>query len=137
PAKPSPQTSAKAATGGTTAEGAKAEATAGLATYDDFTKLDLRVGIVVAAARVTGKDKLLQLAVDVGEPEPRPIVAGLALSFRAEDLLGKRVIVIANLEPRKFGKDLVSHGILLATGPSESLTLVSVSDAAPAGAKVK
>jgi methionyl-tRNA synthetase len=105
--------------------------------YDDFAKVDLRVGVVVTAERVSGKDKLLSLRVDVGEPEPRSIVAGLALSFRPEDLVGTRVVVVANLEPRKFGKDLVSHGMLLAAGPSEGLKLMTVEGEVPAGTKVK
>jgi methionyl-tRNA synthetase len=105
--------------------------------YDDFAKLDLRVGVVISAERVAGKDKLLSLRVDIGEKEPRPIIAGLALSFRPEQLVGARVVVIANLEPRQFGKNLVSHGMLLATGASEALTLVTVGPAAAAGAKIK
>jgi methionyl-tRNA synthetase len=105
--------------------------------YEDFAKIDLRVGVVVAAERVAGKDKLLSLAVDVGEPEPRPIVAGLALTFRPEDLIGMRVLVVANLAPRKFGKDLVSHGMLLAAGPSEGLRLATVDPSVPAGTKIK
>jgi methionyl-tRNA synthetase len=112
-------------------------AASALASYDDFAKLDLRVGAVVRAERVAGKDKLLSLAVDIGEPEPRPIIAGLAQSFRPEELVGTRVVVIANLEPRKFGKGLVSRGMLLATGPSESLKLVTVGDGALPGAKIK
>jgi methionyl-tRNA synthetase len=107
------------------------------ASYEDFAKLDLRVGTVVEAERVPGKDKLLALRVDVGEGAPRSIVAGLAQSFRPEELLGTKVVVIANLEPRKFGKNLVSHGMLLATGPSDALRLVTVGEGAPAGAKVK
>jgi methionyl-tRNA synthetase len=106
-------------------------------TYDDFAKLDLRVGVVVSAERVAGKDKLLALRVDIGEAAPRPIVAGLALSFRPEELVGARVVVIANLEPRQFGKNLVSHGMLLATGASEALTLVTVGPSGRAGAKIK
>jgi methionyl-tRNA synthetase len=105
--------------------------------YDDFAKVDLRVGVVVSAERVAGKDKLLSLRVDVGEPDPRPIVAGLALSFRPEDLVGKRVVVVCNLEPRKFGKDLISHGMLLAVGASEALKLVTVDGDVAAGTKVK
>jgi methionyl-tRNA synthetase len=106
-------------------------------TYDDFAKLDLRVGVVLRAERVAGKDKLLSLSVDLGEPEPRPLVAGLALSFKPEDLVGTRVIVVSNLEPRKFGKGLVSHGMLLAAGPSEALAMVTVGSGAPPGTKVK
>jgi methionyl-tRNA synthetase len=109
---------------------------AGIA-YDQFAKLDLRVGVVLKAERVAGKDKLLSLSVDLGEPEPRPIIAGLALSFRPEDLVGARVIVVANLEPRKFGKDLVSRGMLLAAGPSEALKLATVDAAVAPGTKIK
>jgi methionyl-tRNA synthetase len=92
---------------------------------------------VRSAERVPRKDKLLDLRVDVGEAEPRRIVAGLALSFKPEDLVGRRVIVVANLAPRDFGKGLVSHGMLLATGPSEALSLVSVDEKAAPGSRVK
>jgi len=109
----------------------------GAVAYDDFAKIDLRVGVVVSAERVANKDKLLSLRVDVGEPEPRPIIAGLALSFRPEDLVGRRVVVVCNREPRKFGKDLVSHGMLLAAGPSEGLKLMTVDADTPAGVKIK
>ena len=70
------------------------------------------------------KDKLLDLRVDTGDADgPRRIVAGLALSFAPEDLVGKRVIVVCNLEARAFSKDLVSHGMILASGPSDALAL--------------
>ena len=129
---------AKSPTGETAAAPAvgKPPAPATLA-YEEFAKLDLRVGVVLEAKRVAGKDKLLSLAVDLGEPEPRPIIAGLALSFRPEELIGTRVVVVANLEPRKFGKDLVSRGMLLAAGPSEGLRLATVDASVPAGTKVK
>jgi methionyl-tRNA synthetase len=110
-----------------------------LVSYDEFTRIDLRVGVVRTCERVKGKDKLLRLTVDLGEPEPRQIVAGLALTFKPEDLLGRRVVVVANLAPRDFGKGLVSNGMLLATGPSEALVLATVPDqegAAP-GARLK
>jgi methionyl-tRNA synthetase len=120
-------------------EGAKAEAPAALPAidYEKFSEVDLRVGLVRSAERVPRKDKLLDLRVDVGEAEPRRIVAGLALSFKPEDLVGRRVIVVANLAPRDFGKGLVSHGMLLATGPSEALSLVSVDEKAAPGSRVK
>ncbi len=105
-------------------------------TYDQFASVDLRVGVVRTCERVPKKDKLLRLTVDIGEPEPRAIVAGLALSFQPEDLVGRRVVVVANLAPRDFGKGLVSHGMLLATGPSEKLALATVPDVEP-GAKLK
>jgi methionyl-tRNA synthetase len=99
--------------------------------------MDLRVGIVRSCERVPKKDKLLKLAVDLGEPEPRTIVAGLALSFRPEELVSRKVIVVSNLAPREFGRGLVSHGMLLATGPSERLILATVDGDAEAGAKLK
>ena len=79
--------------------------------YDAFARVDLRVGRVLTAARVPRKDKLLDLTVDTGDERgPRRIVAGLALSFSPEELLGKRVLVVCNLEPRDFGNGLVSEG---------------------------
>ena len=105
--------------------------------YDQFTAVDLRVGLVTTCERVPKKDKLLKLAVDLGEPAPRTIVAGLALTFKPEDLVGRRVVVVANLAPREFGKGLVSHGMILATGPSEALVLPSVDAAAAPGARLK
>jgi methionyl-tRNA synthetase len=108
-----------------------------LTTYDEFARIDLRVGLVKTCEKVPNKDRLLKLAVDVGEDEPRTIIAGLALSFKPEQLVGKRVIVVANLAPRDFGKGLVSFGMLLATGPSESLTLATVDGDVPPGARLK
>ncbi|MGH7328788.1 MAG: methionine--tRNA ligase, partial [Polyangiaceae bacterium] len=96
-----------------------------------------RVGVVLTCEKVPKKDKLLKLSVDVGEASPRIIVAGLALSFAPEDLVGKKVVVVANLAPRDFGKGLVSHGMLLATGPSEELILATVAGDATPGSRLK
>jgi len=114
-------------------------------TYDDFTKVDLRVGLVKTCEKVPKKDKLLRLTVDLGEPEPRTIVAGLALSFTPDALVGRKVVVVANLAPREFGSaeldgkkvKLVSYGMLLATGPSEDLRLATVDGDAAPGARLK
>jgi methionyl-tRNA synthetase len=108
-----------------------------LVTYDDFAKVDLRVGVVKTCERVPKKDKLLRLMVDLGEPELRQIVAGLALSFTPEQLVGRKVVVVANLVPREFGKGLVSNGMLLASGPSEKLVLATVDADVTPGAKLK
>ena len=105
--------------------------------YDQFAAVDLRIGVVRTCERVPKKDKLLLLTVDIGEPSPRTIVAGLALSFTPEQLVGRRVVVVANLAPRDFGKGLVSHGMILASGPSEKLVLASVDGDAAPGAKLK
>jgi methionyl-tRNA synthetase len=114
-----------------------ATATSTSITYDQFTAVDLRVGVVKTCERVPKKDKLLKLSVDVGEGEARTIVAGLALSFQPEQLVGRRVVVVANLAPREFGKGLVSHGMILATGPSEKLVLATVDGDVEAGARLK
>jgi methionyl-tRNA synthetase len=135
-----PRVAAETATAMPTAPAApeaKAATPAPGISYDQFSTVDLRVGVVRSAERVPKKDKLLLLKVDVAEAEPRTIVAGLALTFAPEDLVGKRVVVVANLAPRDFGKGLVSHGMLLATGPSEKLTLATVAGDVEAGAKLK
>jgi methionyl-tRNA synthetase len=105
--------------------------------YDQFTTMDLRVGIVRTCERVPKKDKLLRLTVDLGEPDPRVIVAGLAQTFSPEALVGRRVVVVANLAPRDFGKGLVSHGMLLATGPSDALHLATIDDGVAPGSRLK
>jgi aspartyl-tRNA(Asn)/glutamyl-tRNA(Gln) amidotransferase subunit B len=106
--------------------------------FDAFARIELRVGLITSAARIAKKDKLLDLRVDVGEADgPRRIVAGLALSFAPEALVGQRVIVVCNLEPRAFTKELVSHGMLLASGPSDALALATVTGEVPPGTRVK
>jgi methionyl-tRNA synthetase len=137
-----PKREAAAAEGATTqaapatAGHAAAEGSSPIA-YEAFARVDLRVGLIKTCEKVPKKDKLLKLAVDLGEAEPRTIIAGLALSFKPEQLVGKRVIVVANLEPRDFGKGLVSHGMLLATGPSDALTLATIDGDVPPGARLK
>lgn len=98
-----------------------------------FNQADLRVGLVLSAERIPKKDKLLDLRVDLGEPEPRRIVAGLGKAFTPEQLVGQRVIVVANLEPRDFGKGMVSRGMILAAGDGDSLSLVTINDQAKPG----
>ena len=66
----------------------------GQITIDDFAKVDLRVGIVKDATPVKGADKLLHLHVDIGEPEPRSIVAGIALAYKPEELVGRKVVIV-------------------------------------------
>lgn len=139
---PAPKTTAKTATATTPSTATEGDTTIA---YDDFAKVDLRVGLVKTAEKVPKKDKLLRLSVDLGEAEPRTIVAGLALTFAPEALVGKKVIVVANLAPREFGSaefdgkkvKLVSQGMLLASGPSEALRLATIDDDAPPGSRLK
>ena len=108
----------------------------GIITFDDFTKVELRVGVVKIAEKVPKKDRLLRLEVDLGESELRQIVAGLAESFAADDLVGRRVVVVANLAPRKFSKGLVSHGMLLAAGKNPDLRLATAPDDVEPGTRL-
>jgi methionyl-tRNA synthetase len=80
--------------------------------YDDFAKLDLRVGTILSAEKVAKADKLLKLEVDLGF-EKRTIVSGIALHFKPEDIVGKQVVIVANLAPRKL-KGIESNGMILS-----------------------
>lgn len=103
----------------------------------EFQNLDLRVGQVITAEPVTGANKLLKLTVDVGE-ERRTMIAGIALSYRPDELIGKKVVVVANLEPAVI-RGVRSEGMLLAgwvQGDDKSITLVTPERDLPNGAKV-
>jgi methionyl-tRNA synthetase len=105
-------------------------------TIDDFTKVELRVAQIKVAERVPKADKLLRLEVDLGT-ETRQILAGIAESYEPESLIGRKVIVVANLAPRKL-RGLESNGMLLA-GSIEGgkAALASFLEDVPLGAKVK
>ena len=103
---------------------------------DDFARVALRVGQVLAAERVPKADKLLKLTVDVGEGSPRTIVAGIAEAYAPEQLVGRKVVVVANLKPRAL-RGIESRGMLLAAGSGgASLRLVDPGDLPP-GSPVK
>jgi methionyl-tRNA synthetase len=104
--------------------------------FDDFAKLDLRVGVVVSAERVKKKDKLLDLRIDTGDAAPRRIVSGIAAAYAPEALVGKRVVVLCNLAPRDFGKGIVSEGMLLTAESGGGLSLLAPDGDKPAGAQV-
>ncbi len=91
--------------------------------FDEFQKIDLRVGAIIAAEKVEGSDKLLKLQVDLGpEIGYRQIIAGLAQFYQPEEIIGKQIIVVVNLEPKVF-KGLESQGMLLAVGDDEPVLL--------------
>ncbi len=94
---------------------AAAAAPAGTAkiNIDDFGKVDLRVGLVLSAERVKGADKLMHMKIDIGEAEPRTIVAGIAEAYTPEQLVSRKVVIVANLEPRKL-RGIVSNGMIVA-----------------------
>ena len=92
--------------------------------YDDFAKIDLKVGTIVAAEKVEKADKLLKLQIDLGF-ETRTVVSGIALHYQPEDIIGKQVVVVANLAPRKM-RGIESNGmILMAEDKSGKLHFVS------------
>jgi methionyl-tRNA synthetase len=145
PAEPS--RASKVAKGASPAEGA-AKATAkpsaappppppGVIGYDDFARVELKVAQVQAAEKVEKADKLLKLTVDAGEPEPRTIVAGIALAYPdPQALVGRKIVVVANLAPRAL-RGITSQGMLLAAGEPPNLTVVQVGDGIAPGTRVK
>lgn len=104
---------------------------------DDFAKVDLRVGQVLSAERVKGSDKLLLLKVDIGEPAPRTLVAGIAEAYAPEQLLGRKVVVVANLQPRKL-RGIESQGMIVAASVEGGKpVLAGFHEDIPVGARLK
>jgi methionyl-tRNA synthetase len=105
-------------------------------TIDEFQKSDLRVGKIVSVERVEGSEKLLKLQVDIAEPEPRQILSGIAKAYAPEDLVGKSVVIIANLEPRMM-MGMESNGMLLAAhGEGGTPVIIQPVSDVPPGAKI-
>ena len=103
---------------------------------DDFQKIDLRVGEIVAATHVEGADKLLQLTVDIGDGN-RNVFAGIKAAYAPETLIGRYIVLVANLQPRKMRFGL-SEGMVLAAGPGgEDIFLLSPDTGAKPGMQVK
>jgi methionyl-tRNA synthetase len=104
--------------------------------YDDFAKMDIRTGTVLEAVKVPKTDKLMQLKIQTGMDE-RTVVSGIAGFFKPEDLVGKQVCLLANLEPRVI-KGITSHGmILLAEDAGGKLVLVTPTEGVTNGSEVK
>jgi methionyl-tRNA synthetase len=120
------------------AEAANTETTSGLKpeiVFDDFGKIDLRVGTIIEAKKVEKADKLLELLVDLGF-EQRTILSGIAMHFKPEDIVGKQVTIVANLAPRKM-RGIESKGmILMAEDAAGKLYFVSPSEAIAAGSSI-
>lgn len=90
-------------------------------TFDDFLKIDLRVAEIKSCEDLPGADKLYKLTIDIGEE--RTIVAGIKQHYTKEELIGKKIAVVANLEPRKL-RGVVSHGMLLAASNEDNTSIV-------------
>ena len=104
---------------------------------DDFSKVELRVALVKAAEKVKGADKLLRLDVDLGY-EQRQIVAGIAKAYDPETLVGRKIVIVANLAPRKL-RGLESNGMILAAslGEEGKPVLIGFNEDVEIGARVK
>ena len=112
------------------------EGVASLITIDDFAKVNLRVATVLECERVEKSAKLLKLQLDDGRGTPRQVVSGIAAWYRPEDLIGKKIIVVANLKPAKLRGQL-SQGMLLAADVGEAASVIFVNDGIPNGSKVR
>ena len=103
---------------------------------EEFQKIALRVGVVTAAQDHPNADRLLILTVDIGEPTPRQLVAGIKGAYQAADLIGKHVVVVANLKPAKL-RGVESQGMVLAASDGTSLVVISPERPIATGSIVK
>ena len=106
-----------------------------LVTIDQFCKVKLKTAKVVAAEKLEGADKLLKLKIDIGEAEVRPLVAGVAKYYTPEEIMGKTIVVVSNLQPATI-RGAESRGMLLAAKFGKELRLVTVDGEVPAGADI-
>ena len=134
---PRVEPSRKEAAGAAAGETTSASQERPLISIKDFQQVDLRVGTIASAEAVPGADKLLKLTVDIGDGQ-RTMVAGIAVSYRPEDLVGKSVVVVANLEPATI-RGVRSEGMILAgwvDGDEKSIAIITPDRALPNGARV-
>ena len=105
---------------------------------EDFKKVDIAVGKILSAEKVPDTDKLLKLSVDLGEENPRQIISGIALYFpNLEELVGKKCMFVANLEPRTI-RGLESQGMILAVSTEDGkFSLLAPHDEIPVGTRAK
>ncbi len=119
------------------AEGEASPEADGRISIEDFAKVDMRVGQVLSAEPVKGASKLLHLKIDIGEPQPRTIVAGIAEAYAPEQLLNRKVVIVANLQPRKL-KGIESNGMIVAASVEGGKpVLAGFHEEIPAGARLK
>ncbi|MFQ6025553.1 MAG: tRNA-binding protein [Nitrosopumilaceae archaeon] len=103
--------------------------------FDEFSKLDLRIAKIVSAERIPGKTKIVKGTIDIGE-EKREVIIGGAEYYQPENLIGKTVVVVVNLEPRKIA-GINSSAMLLAADVHNKPIWLTVSEDVPAGTKIK
>jgi methionyl-tRNA synthetase len=115
---------------------ASREESTAMVTFEQFSKLDIRLGRVTKAEKVEGATKLVKLFVDVGSGDERQVVAGIADSYSAEQLVGRTIVVVANLEPATI-RGVESQAMLLAADGGDSVALVVPDQDFPPGTKVR
>jgi len=103
---------------------------------EDFLKVELKVAKVREASAMPKSKKLIRLLVDVGEPEPRTILAGIAEGYQPEQLIGKTIVIVANLKPRPMMGTESNGMVLAASGPGQPPILVAADDSLPPGTRV-
>lgn len=104
--------------------------------YDDFAKVELKVGTVLEAEEVEESEKLIKLKVDLGEENPRQILAGVKQWYKSEDLTGKQVVVVVNLESRTM-MGLESQGMLLAADAEDGPVFLTTFKEVLPGSKIR
>ena len=103
--------------------------------FDDFSKMDIRIGKILSASEHPNADKLYVHRVDIGEKEIQ-LVAGIKNYYAADELTGKDIVVLTNLEPRTL-RGIESQGMLLAAQSEETISVLSPDREMPAGSKVR
>ncbi|WP_022851310.1 methionine--tRNA ligase [Limisalsivibrio acetivorans] len=115
---------------------AEKEKEAELIDFKEFLRMEIKAGKILEGEKIKKSDKLLKLKVDVGDPAPRTIVAGIAKSYRPEELVGKTVSVVANLKPAKL-MGVESQGMVLAAFDGEKHQVVELPEDVPVGTQIK
>lgn len=105
-------------------------------TYDDFSALDIRVATVVACEEIEGADRLYKVTLDAGELGERVVAAGIKAWYGAEDLVGRQVVYLANLEPRTL-RGVESQGMILAASDEDEAQLLQTDKPVANGAEVR
>lgn len=104
--------------------------------YDDFAKLDIRVAKIIAAESIEGKSRIIKGRIDLGNDDLRDVIIGGAQYYQPEDMIGKTVIVITNLEPKKMA-GVESNAMLLAADVGDKPFWLTVNENVPLGSRIK
>ncbi|MFX1503160.1 MAG: methionine--tRNA ligase subunit beta, partial [Promethearchaeota archaeon] len=106
-----------------------------MVSYDEFNRLDIRVALVKNVEKVPKANKLYKLSIDIGT-EKKTLVAGLAEHYKSDDLIGKKIVVLTNLEPRKL-RGILSEGMLLAAVDGDNVSILIPDKDLQPGAKIE